>query len=82
MNEKKIIEEYFLRVDEVTNMIRGLSEDVKEDIIVHKVLRSQQMRFNGKIPTIEYIFDLRSLIMDQFLGTLKTYEMIVGKDNF
>ena len=34
MSEEESISEYFLRVDEVTNMILGLGEDIKEYIIV------------------------------------------------
>jgi len=29
-NEEEIIAKYFLRIDEVSNMIRGLGEDIKE----------------------------------------------------
>jgi len=34
MSENEIIVEYFLIADEVTDMIRGLGEEVKEDMIV------------------------------------------------
>ena len=34
MNENESIVEYFLRVYEVTNMIKGLGEEVKEEMIV------------------------------------------------
>ena len=36
MSEDDNIEEYFLRVDEATNMIRGLAEQVKEEMIFRK----------------------------------------------
>jgi len=53
INEEEIIPEYFLRVNEVTNMIIRLGEDVKEEVVVHKVLRSFPMRFNAKISAIK-----------------------------
>lgn len=81
ISEEESIEEYFLRVDEVTNMIRGLGEAIKEDVIIQKVLRSLPIRFNSKISAIEEMNDLKSLIMDQLLGTLIAYDMIVGKEN-
>jgi len=40
MSENENIAEYFLRINEVTNMIRGIFEEVKEEMIVQKILRS------------------------------------------
>jgi len=34
MSEEEIITKCFLKVEEVTNMIRGLGESIKEDVIV------------------------------------------------
>ena len=53
MNENESIAEYFLRVHEVTNTIRGLGEEVKEEMIVQKTLRYIPMRFNSKVSAIE-----------------------------
>jgi hypothetical protein len=40
MNEEESIATYFLCVDEIVNTIIGLGEQIKETIIVKKVLRS------------------------------------------
>ena len=53
MSEEEIILKQFLRVDEVTNMIRELVEEVKEDMIFQNILRSLPMIFNAKVSTIE-----------------------------
>jgi len=37
MSEDESIAKYFLKVDEVANMIRGLGEEVKEEMIVQKI---------------------------------------------
>jgi len=49
MTGNEIIDEYFLRFDEVVNMIRGLGEEVKEEVTIQKVLRSLTMIFNARI---------------------------------
>lgn len=77
MIEDESIEEYFLRVDEVKNMIRELGEEVKEEMIVQKILRSLPMWFNGKVSAIEEMVNLKDLKMDQLHGTLTTYDMKV-----
>ena len=79
MSEEESIAEYFHKVDEVTNMVKGLCEEVKEDVIVQKVLRSLPMIFNVRV-SIKEMVDLKNFKMDQFLGTLTTYEMRVGKE--
>jgi hypothetical protein len=46
MKEDENIAAYFLRVGETVNAIIGLGEEIKEYVIVQKVLRSLPMRFN------------------------------------
>jgi hypothetical protein len=80
MNEEESIATYFLHVDEIVNTIRGLGEEVKETIIVQKVLRSLPSRFDPKISSIEEIKDLDNLKMDELHGILTAYEMRIEKD--
>ena len=40
------------------------------------------MRFNSQVLAIEEMFNLKDLNMDQHLGTLKNYEMRVGRENY
>ena len=53
MKEDENIVAYFLWVDEIVNEIIGLREEIKEFVIVQKVLRSLLMRFDSKISTLE-----------------------------
>jgi hypothetical protein len=80
MNEEESIATYFLHVDDIVNTIRGLGEEVKETIIVQKVLRSLPSRFNPKISSIEEIHDLDNLTMDELHGILTAYEMRIEQD--
>jgi hypothetical protein len=48
MKEDEIIVAYFLRFDETVNAIIGLGEEIKQSVIVQKVLRSLPMRFNTR----------------------------------
>jgi hypothetical protein len=52
-----------------------LGEEIKEYVIVQKVLRSLPMRFDPKISTLEERVDLDSIIMDKLHGIFTTYEM-------
>jgi hypothetical protein len=62
-------------VDEIVNSIRALGEEIKDKIIVQKVLRSLPMRYDAKVSTLEYREDLDKLIMDELHGIIIAYEM-------
>jgi hypothetical protein len=55
MKEDENIAAYFLRVDETVNAIIGLGEEIKESVIVQKVLSFLPMRFEPKISALEEI---------------------------
>jgi hypothetical protein len=81
MKEDENIASYFLQVDETMNAIIGLGEEIKESVIVQKVLRSLPMRFNPKISSLEEISYLNTISMDKPHGIFTAYEMIIDKEN-
>jgi hypothetical protein len=81
MKEDENIATYFLRVDEIVNVIIGLGEEVDESIIVQKVLRSLPMRFDPKISSLEERIYLDSISMDELHGIFTAYEMRIEHEN-
>jgi hypothetical protein len=79
MDEDETISKYFLHIEELVNTMKGLGENIDEPFLVQKVLRSLPDRFNSKVSAIEEITDLKTLTLDQLLGTLTSYEMIITK---
>jgi hypothetical protein len=75
MKEDEDIATYFLQVDETVNAIIGLGEEIKESVIVQKVLRSLPMRFNPKILALEERLDIKSISMDELHEILTAYDM-------
>ena len=63
------------------NAIIGLKEEIKESVIVQKVLISLPMRFNPKISTLEEILDLNSISMDELHEIFTAYEMRTEREN-
>jgi hypothetical protein len=53
MKDKENVANYFLRVDEIVNTIRGLSEKVEEPMIMENVLRYIPLIFYAKFYVIE-----------------------------
>jgi hypothetical protein len=58
-----------------------LGEEIKESVIVQKVLRSLPMRFDPKISALEEISDLNSISMDKLHGIFTAYEMRTEQEN-
>jgi hypothetical protein len=80
MNEDEIVSKYFLRVEDLMNSMKGLGEKIEEAFLVQKILRSLPDRFNPKVFAIEEMNDIKTLSIDQLLGTLTAYEMRISKD--
>ena len=79
MDEYETISKYFLCIEELVNTMKGLGETIVESFLVQKILRSLPDRFNSKVFAIEEIVDLKTLTLDQLLGTLTAYEMRITK---
>jgi hypothetical protein len=79
MDEDETISKYFLRIEDLVNTMKGLGETIDDFFLVQKVLRYLPDRFNSKVFAIEEIVDLKTLILDQLLGTLTAYEMKITK---
>jgi hypothetical protein len=80
MNEDETISKYFLRVEELVNAMKGLGEKFDDSLLVQNILRSLPDKFNPKVSAIEELNDLKTLSIDQLLGTLTAYEMRINKD--
>ena len=80
MNEDENVNKYFLRIEETVNSMKGLGENIDEASLVQKILRSLTEIFNPKVSAIKELSDLKTLPIDQLLGTLTAYEMRIGKD--
>ena len=81
MKEYENIVAYFLQVDETVNAIIGLGEEIKEYVIVQKVLRSLPMIFDPKILALEERSGINSISMDELHGIFKAYEMRIEQEN-
>eukprot|EP00253_Pinus_taeda_P035402 PITA_35402 len=78
MYNDESVANYFLHVDEIVNYMKNLGEEIKEAVVVEKVLRSLSSRFESKVFAIEEKENLQNLKMSQLHGILTAYEMRKG----
>eukprot|EP00253_Pinus_taeda_P012508 PITA_12508 len=53
MHNDESVASYFLRIDEIINCMKNLGEEIKEVVLVEKVLRSLSPKFDSKVSAIE-----------------------------
>eukprot|EP00253_Pinus_taeda_P027805 PITA_27805 len=78
MYNDESVANYFLQVDEIVNCMKNLGEEIREAIVVEKVLRSLSPKFESKVSAIEEKENLRILTMSQLHGILTAYGMRKG----
>ena len=78
MHSDESIANYFLRIDEIVNCMRNLGEEIKEVVLVEKVLRSLSAKFDSKVSAIEEKENLQKITMSQLHGILTAFEMRKG----
>eukprot|EP00253_Pinus_taeda_P035433 PITA_35433 len=78
MHNDESVASYFLRIDEIVNCMKNLGEEIKEVIVVEKVLRSLSPKFDSKVSAIEEKKNLQNLTISQLHRILTAYEMRKG----
>ena len=53
MKDEENISEYFKRVEDLVNAIKGLGVELPDDELVEKVLRTLPMAYNPKVSNLE-----------------------------
>eukprot|EP00253_Pinus_taeda_P004876 PITA_04876 len=78
MHNDESVASYFLHIDEIVNCTKNLGEEIKEVIVVEKVLRSLSPKFDSKVSAIEEKKNIQNLTMSQMHGILTAYKMRKG----
>ncbi|XP_059066326.1 uncharacterized protein LOC131857646 [Cryptomeria japonica] len=79
MTEDEKTADFFLRISEIVNSIRGLGETLEEKVVVKKVPRSLTPKYDSKVSALEER-DLNKLTIDEMHGVLTAYEMRISED--
>ncbi|XP_021812094.1 uncharacterized protein LOC110755222 [Prunus avium] len=75
MDENETFSEFYVKLCVIVNACSSLGENILEDRVVKKILRSLPQQFQPKITAIEEICDLNTLKVQELIGSIQTYEM-------
>ena len=75
MGEDESFQSFYKKLNEVVIGKFNLGEKTKDSQIVRKILRSLPESFHAKVTTIEESKDLDEIKVQEFIGSLQTYEL-------
>eukprot|EP00253_Pinus_taeda_P031886 PITA_31886 len=78
MYNDETVANYLLCINEIVNYMKILGEEIKEVVVVEKVLRSLSSMFESKVSAIKEKENLQKITMSQLHGILTAYEMRKG----
>ncbi|GJX19211.1 hypothetical protein Tco_0221888 [Tanacetum coccineum] len=81
ISKDESIDSVFARFNTIITCLKALDEGYSSKNNVRKFLRAVHPKWRKKVTVIEESKDLTSLSLDEFIGNLKVYEMIIKKDS-
>ncbi|GJV36986.1 hypothetical protein Tco_1409463 [Tanacetum coccineum] len=79
--EEEWIDNAFARFNIIITSLKALDEDFSSKNYIRKFLRALHPKWRAKVTAIEESKDLTSLSLDELIGNLKVYEVIINKDS-
>ncbi|GJT37515.1 hypothetical protein Tco_0937380 [Tanacetum coccineum] len=79
--EEESIDNAFARFNTFITSLKALDEGFSSKNYVKKFLRAFHPKWRAKVTTIEELKDLTSLSLDELIGNLKVYEVIIKNDS-
>ena len=75
MHENKNFSSFYFELSDIVNSSFNLGELISDLKVVRKILRSLLEIFKPKVTAIKESKDIDSMRVDEFVGSIQTYEM-------
>ncbi|GJU95184.1 hypothetical protein Tco_1319940 [Tanacetum coccineum] len=79
--KEESIDNAFARFNTIITSLKALDESFSSKNYVRNFLRALYTKWRAKVTTIEESKDLTFLSLDELIGNLKVYEVIINKDS-
>lgn len=73
------VQDFLTRVADIVNQLRSYGEEIYDQTIVKKVLRSLTPKFDHVVAAIEESKDLSTYSFDELMGSLQSHEVRINK---
>ena len=81
MVDDETFDELFVKLNDIVNSAFNLGEVYEKPKIIRKIIRSLTEDFRPKVTTITKIKDVDFILIDEFVGSLQSYESNLPKTN-
>ena len=68
-----------MNILDIANAFDSLGEKISDEKLVRKILRSLLKRFDMKVTTIEEAQDISNVKVDELIGFLQNFEIIINR---
>jgi hypothetical protein len=75
MQEEETFDVFYAKLSGIRNSMIGLGKKVSDVKIIRKILRSLPERFRSKVIAIEESRNLKTIRVEELVGSLQTYEL-------
>ncbi|KAK2380438.1 gag-protease polyprotein [Trifolium repens] len=79
MKDDESIQEFHLSLLDIANSFEALGEKMPDEKLSRKLLRSLPKRFDIKVTAIEEAHDITTMKMDELVGSLQTFEIVLNE---
>ncbi|KAK2357265.1 hypothetical protein QL285_094555 [Trifolium repens] len=79
MKDDESIQDFHLSLLDFANSFEALGEKMSDEKLSRKLLRSLPKRFDMKVTAIEEAHDISTMKMDELVGSLQTFEIVLNE---
>jgi hypothetical protein len=79
MKDDESIQDFHLSLLDIANSFEALGEKMSDEKLSRKLLRSLPKRFDMKVTAIEEAHDISTMKMDELVGSLQTFEIVLNE---
>ncbi|KAK2450596.1 gag-protease polyprotein [Trifolium repens] len=79
MKDDESIQDFHLSLLDIANSFEALGEKISDEKLSRKLLRSLPKRFDMKVTAIEEAHDISTMKMDELVGSLQTFEIVLNE---
>src|SRR4030042_1308373 len=78
MRDDETIQDLHMSILDIANSSSALGENMSEEKLVRKILRSLPKKFDMKVTAIEEAQDIKDMKVDELMGSLQTFEIALN----
>jgi len=77
MEEDQKVSDYFSKMTEIVNLMKNCGENISDQMVVEKVLRSLSEKFDFIVIAIQEAKDVKTMKIEELQSSLEAHELLV-----